>query len=382
MDSVSSAFGHNTAQRRMWLSMSREELAARAGISISMLAKIERDEVNPTIAVAGRLAKALNTTISALLEESPEPLHYLGNIKQFIDSMRTTDEQFEIILAHRREIDPDFYVAYSRTYIFDRDCRYIFASAAGARLVGMQPRDMVGKHWRELVLPADIMETVEQNIKSVFSSGKAQVADTIFPTVDGLGYFEYRLKPLFDGRGDIVAVIASVRNITNTRLAELELLNNPSGIGRWIDESSSVMSVNPLNYLAIYANSLDAIMLTTPDGKVLDANPAACRMFGMTREELLQAGRRIADHTDPRLHRALAERENTGVVIAAIRFIRKDGSKFVGELSSSIFHTSTGQTYTSMIIRDITNLPRCGDEEKALSTPASPPKKRQPRPKQ
>lgn len=362
MVSVSSSFGRNVAQRRTWLSITREELASRAGISLSMLAKIERDEVNPTIVVAGRLARALNTTISALLEESPEPLHYFGNIQQYIDSLRNNDEQFDIILGHRREIDPDFHVTYSRTYIFDRDCRYLFASVSGTRLFGMLPRDFVGKHWRELGLPVDIMETVEQNIRTVLSSGKTLVAETIFPTLDGLGYFEYRLKPLFDESGAIAAVMAIVRDITDTRLAELELMNKPNGIGRWIGEAALDVSVNPLNFLAIYANSLDAIMLTTPDGKVLDANPAACRMFGMTRAELQMAGRSIADQTDPRLQLALAERERTGAVVAAIRFIRKDGSKFVGEITSSLFRMSTGKTYTSMIIRDITNRVNCAED--------------------
>jgi PAS domain S-box-containing protein len=361
MDTISSLFGRNIAQRRVWLSITREELASRAGISLSMLAKIERDEVNPTIAIAGKLARALNTTISALLEESPEPLHYFGNVRQYIDSLRTADEQFEIALGHRQEIDSDFHVTYSRAYIFDRDCRYLFASAAGARLIGMLPRDMVGKHWRELGLPVVIMEHIERNVRAVFSSGKTLVADTIFPTLDGLGYFEYRLKPLFDEGGDISAVIATVRNITDTRLAELELMNSLGGIGRWINEDGLDLSVNSLNYLAIYANSLDAILLTAPDGRILDANPAACRMFGMSREELVKTGRGVADPTDPRLQLALAEREETGAVVAAIRFIRKDGSKFVGEVSSSLFHTSTGQVYTSMIIRDITHRACRGD---------------------
>ena len=41
----------------------------------------------------------------------------------------------------------------------------------------------------------------------------------------------------------------------------------------------------------IFENSLDAMLLTVPsDGRIIMANPAACKMFGMTKDELKQAG--------------------------------------------------------------------------------------------
>ena len=55
-------------------------------------------------------------------------------------------------------------------------------------------------------------------------------------------------------------------------------------------------------YRSVFENSIDAILLTTPDGGMLAANPAACRMFGRTEEELLKVGRDgIVDPSDPRL---------------------------------------------------------------------------------
>lgn len=38
---------------------------------------------------------------------------------------------------------------------------------------------------------------------------------------------------------------------------------------------------------ALFAASLDPVLLTAPDGRILDAKEAACRLFGRTREELL-----------------------------------------------------------------------------------------------
>ncbi len=108
-------------------------------------------------------------------------------------------------------------------------------------------------------------------------------------------------------------------------------------------------------YRALFENSIDAVLLTVPDGRVLAANPEACRIFGRTEEEICSVGRAgLVDLTDPRLSKGLAEREHTGRVRGEVTFIRKDGTRFPGEVSSVIFKDRDGNAKTSMVIRDIT----------------------------
>jgi PAS domain S-box-containing protein len=107
-------------------------------------------------------------------------------------------------------------------------------------------------------------------------------------------------------------------------------------------------------YSLLFDASLDAVLLMSPDGCILDANPAACRLFGRTKEELILLGRSaIVDTEDARLIPALAERARTGKFAGELTFLRKDGFKFEGEISSSVFHTREGQARTGIIIRDI-----------------------------
>lgn len=107
-------------------------------------------------------------------------------------------------------------------------------------------------------------------------------------------------------------------------------------------------------YRLVMNNSLDAIMLTIPDGGIIAANQAACQMFGMTQEEICSEGRAgIVDATDPRLAELIKTREAEGKVKGVLTFIRKDGSRFEGEMSSVIFRNSKGEPRTSMMIRDI-----------------------------
>ena len=108
-------------------------------------------------------------------------------------------------------------------------------------------------------------------------------------------------------------------------------------------------------YRALFENSPDAVLLTAPDGRTLSANPAACRMFGRTAEELCALGRAgVVDTGDPRLAGLLEERARTGRVSGELTFLRSDGSRFPGEISSLLFSDRQGATRTSMIIRDIT----------------------------
>jgi PAS domain S-box-containing protein len=108
-------------------------------------------------------------------------------------------------------------------------------------------------------------------------------------------------------------------------------------------------------YRSLFSNSLDAVLLTSPDGTILEANAEACRMFGYTEEGLRQIGRDgVADTSDPRLPIALEERKRTGRFGGGLNLIRKDGTKFPAEISSSVFKDKDGNLRTSMIIRDIT----------------------------
>jgi PAS domain S-box-containing protein len=60
---------------------------------------------------------------------------------------------------------------------------------------------------------------------------------------------------------------------------------------------------------------MDAVFLAVPDGTIVAANPAACRMFGMSEKEICAAGREgLIDRADPNHQKFLEERKSTGKV--------------------------------------------------------------------
>jgi PAS domain S-box-containing protein len=105
----------------------------------------------------------------------------------------------------------------------------------------------------------------------------------------------------------------------------------------------------------MFENSLDAILLIVPsNGSIIMANPAACKMFGMTEDELRQAGRKGVMVIDNTAIAALEQRNRDGIIATAITYKRKDGSTFPGELASKTFTDTDGTTKATVIIRDIT----------------------------
>lgn len=94
---------------------------------------------------------------------------------------------------------------------------------------------------------------------------------------------------------DVKGVVNNFKDITEKKDAE-----------RAIKESQE-------KYKLFFENNLDGVLLTKEEGVILAANPEACRIFGMTEEDICGAGRAgITDSSDPRLSRGIKERQRTG----------------------------------------------------------------------
>jgi PAS domain S-box-containing protein len=126
-------------------------------------------------------------------------------------------------------------------------------------------------------------------------------------------------------------------------------------VGAKLEKKERALQESEEKYRLLYENSMDALLFTSPDGSIQAANPAACAMFQRTEEEIIKTRRAgVIDTTDPRLSAALEERASTGRFKGELTFLRKDGTRFPGEVSTNIFTDRTGQKRSCMIIRDVT----------------------------
>ncbi|MST34156.1 ANTAR domain-containing protein, partial [Acidimicrobiaceae bacterium USS-CC1] len=104
-----------------------------------------------------------------------------------------------------------------------------------------------------------------------------------------------------------------------------------------------------------------------PDGRILYTNPAACALLRASAAEISRRGRQgFAPPGDPQWKAAVEERARTGRVHFVGPMLRADGSRFVAEVSSSIFTGADGQEHAIVIIRDSTRQIRLQQRSSAL----------------
>lgn len=156
----------------------QQQLAKRAEISV-------QEQKNPL----NQLLETPNQQLAPLLEQ-------LGKILN--DILSSTSELF---------------------FVCDRNGKYIYVNRAGAEALGFTQSDFISKTWQQLELPAEVMERLDAQRAVVFATGQAIADEASFPTVDGIRDYEYTITPISDIEHKPEAVVVTVRDITEQKLA-------------------------------------------------------------------------------------------------------------------------------------------------------------------
>lgn len=122
------------------------------------------------------------------------------------------------------------------------------------------------------------------------------------------------------------------------------------------------------NFRQLFESSLHGILQGMPDGSIDYANPAACRLFGLSQDEIRQRGRSgLVDPQDSRCHIFLAQALMSGQARAEITMLRGDGSPFECELSLTSYLNQRGETCTNIFLHDVTQRKRAEAEISELN---------------
>jgi len=107
-------------------------------------------------------------------------------------------------------------------------------------------------------------------------------------------------------------------------------------------------------YQLLFEHGLDAILVGTPDGAILEANPEALRLLDRTGEEIRAAGREgLFDTADPGFAKAMATLAETGRYQGELILLRRNGVRIPVEVFSAVYQDSAGRDKTSTVINDI-----------------------------
>jgi PAS domain S-box-containing protein len=222
---------------------------------------------------------------------------------------------------------------------YDVSQRKFIADDTTISLYGIKSAGFDGSYdsWQQSVHPEDRKKADKAFYKTLEKQIDLNMSFRIIWPDGSIHFIETVAHVQKDNAGNMRRIIGTNQDVTKRKEAEMAIMESEA------------------KYRAFFENSMDGIFLTSPEGAIIAANPAACSILGMTEKEICKGGRnKIVDRADERLAPLLEERLRTGRAKGELTFIRKNGIKFPVEVSSRIFTDASGKKLTSMIARDIT----------------------------
>jgi PAS domain S-box-containing protein len=167
---------------------------------------------------------------------------------------------------------------------------------------------------------------------------------------------------LFTGKGREEVAIEALNNGANfylqkggqsaSQFAELANMIKQAYISKLGERA---LRISEERYRILFENSVDAVMLATKNFEsVLSANPSACKMFGMTEDEIRTTGIKGLIIDNKEWENVVQRLNQTGISKGKFTYRRKDGTTFTGETTHGILTGHYGIARISMIVRDIT----------------------------
>jgi len=125
---------------------------------------------------------------------------------------------------------------------------------------------------------------------------------------------------------------------------------------RLVEKRTSDLMASEEEYRGIFEASLDAIFIIDMEGRFIDANPAACKLFGYHRDEINNVtGKDLIDPDHLQHFEDFKQQVTTeGRFQAELVNIRKDGSRFHAEFKGAPF-IYRGSLHLLGIMRDISD---------------------------
>lgn len=109
-------------------------------------------------------------------------------------------------------------------------------------------------------------------------------------------------------------------------------------------------------YRQFFRHSTDGIILSKPNGEILDVNPAASKILGYSKTELIEGGRAlIVDESGPAHLEIVREREEKSIFKGEKEYIHKDGHFIPVQLTSVIYTCDDGSKQLINTFRDLQN---------------------------
>jgi len=234
--------------------------------------------------------------------------------------------------------------------VLDRDLKIVHTNDNFLNFVNVEREVLLGKGIEESPLPIFINEEIMLKIKEALD-GRDSTMEISFPMGEREFYFRIKLIPTTfdDGRQGVTILL---EDITERKKAEEEL------------------RLSEAKFRGLFENVFEGVYQTTPDGKIISANPALVRMLGYESEADLRAIDIAYElYADPEerkiLTRKLEKKDELRNVELVLR--RKDGHHITVLENARAVRDERGKVlYYEGTLTDITERKRAEEELKSL----------------
>lgn len=200
----------------------------------------------------------------------------------------------------------------------------------------------------------------------------------IEPTSDN--YFEHCSYAVELGNDYALRLLFGIREILQAKKESLALTVSTSGVNkRWhkveisklgdltktcvlivfSDITEDMKTIQALRdseakYRQYFLHTTDGIILGKPNGEILDSNPAACKILGYPKIELIEGGHSlIVDESAPAHLEVVRTREEKSIFKGEKEYIHKDGHCIPVQLTSVIYTCDDGSKQLVNTFRDL-----------------------------
>jgi len=238
-------------------------------------------------------------------------------------------------------------------YVKDTKSRFVIGNIAVTHIMGAKtPDELIGKTDFDFY-PKELASKYYADEQRVVRSGQPLINGQE-PVTDQVthkkGWVSTTKVPLRDSRGKVIGIVGLGRDITERKLA-VEAL-------REAEE----------RFRTIFENTVIGLYRTTPDGRIIMANPALVKMLGYSSSEEVAERNLESNDFEPTYNRSVFKQRlaKTGKVIdLESAWMKRDGTKlFVRESAVAILDQQGNVLYYEGTVEDITERKRA--EEKLL----------------
>ncbi len=266
-------------------------------------------------------------------------------------STEALETAHSLVDSERRQLADIIAFLPDATFALDKDCTVIAWNRVMEEKTGLQASQVIGLPRDKGPLGAlmqgdttlsetllDPMKTIPARCRNVRREVDSISAEEEFHHPDfpeKSGHFWHLATLLRDADGQVTGTIESIRDLN------------------WRVEAERSVRESEERYRSLFEHSLDGILVIAPGGAVVDANPSACRMLGMTQEEICAADPGSLTRRPGQEEDGMDGDSILGPSLRELTFIRGDGSVFPAECMSVVWNDSSGHLHAFGQFRDI-----------------------------